>query len=271
MFKSFFPKPKLFFLSVLIWSIICISIWFSFNQSIGELFGLQVTGQEPVIGLGHFATDAFIFFTIYYIVCVALFAAAWFIFSPHKWQYWSILGSTFIMYSTYFSVQATVALNNFRKPFGDTLFKAFDPKADPPVTAQDLFEFTWIFSNIAFVLIAVFVITRFFVSHYIFRWRTAMNDYYTEHWQKLRKIEGASQRVQEDTMLFAKIVENLGVSIVDSVMTLIAFLPILWGLSSYITTLPIVGEIPAPLFQAAIFWSLFGTCLLYTSPSPRDS
>ena len=89
-----------------------------------------------------------------------------------------------------------------------------------------------------------------------------MNDYYTEHWQKLRKIEGASQRVQEDTMIFARIVEGLGVSIVDSVMTLFAFLPILWSLSSYVTALPIVGEIPAPLFQAAIFWSLFGTILL---------
>ncbi|MEM6421871.1 MAG: SbmA/BacA-like family transporter, partial [Pseudomonadota bacterium] len=43
---------------------------------------------------------------------------------------------------------------------------------------------------------------------------------------------------------------------------LFAFLPILWSLSSFITELPIVGEIPAPLFQAALFWSIFGTALL---------
>ena len=46
------------------------------------------------------------------------------------------------------------------------------------------------------------------------------------------KVEGASQRIQEDAMNFAKIVESLGLQIVRAIMLLIAFLPILWGLSS---------------------------------------
>jgi len=73
-------------------------------------------------------------------------------------------------------------------------------------------------------MIAVFVgvLTRFFVSHYIFRWRTAMNDYYMANWPKLRFVEGASQRVQEDTMRFSTTMEGLGVNLIDSVMTLIA-------------------------------------------------
>ena len=73
---------------------------------------------------------------------------------------------------------------------------------------------------------------------------------------------GASQRIQEDTQRFASIVEGLGVSIVDSIMTLFAFLPILFELSVHVTELPIVGEIPAPLMTAVLFWSLFGTVLL---------
>ena len=89
-----------------------------------------------------------------------------------------------------------------------------------------------------------------------------MNDYYMSKWEEVRHIEGASQRVQEDTMRFAGIVEGLGVAIVDAIMTLFAFLPVLWGLSQYVTELPIVGAIPAPLFSAAIAWSLFGTVLL---------
>ena len=112
--------------------------------------------------------------------------------------------------------------------------------------------------------IFIFAGYRFLVSHWIFRWRTAMNDYYMARWGKLRHIEGASQRVQDDTMRFAGIMEQLGVQIADAVMTLIAFLPILWALSSYVTELPIVGEIPAPLVTAAIVWSLFGTVLLAT-------
>ena len=89
-----------------------------------------------------------------------------------------------------------------------------------------------------------------------------MNFYYTDQWSKLRNIEGAAQRVQEDTMRFAAIMEGLGVSIIDAVMTLIAFLPVLLALSEYVTVLPLVGEIPAPLLNAAIFWSLFGTIFL---------
>lgn len=130
------------------------------------------------------------------------------------------------------------------------------------VTAADLYRLIWLFSQIAFVWIVVYVATRFFVSHYVFRWRSAMNDYYMSRWPQVRSIEGAAQRVQEDTMRFAGIVENLGSSIVESVMTLFAFLPVLAALSVQITELPVLGVIPEPLLIMAIFWSLFGTVLL---------
>jgi peptide/bleomycin uptake transporter len=108
----------------------------------------------------------------------------------------------------------------------------------------------------------VMVATGFFVKHFVFRWRTAMNDYYVERWDKVRNIEGAAQRIQEDTMRFADIVETLGVKIVESAMTLFAFLPVLFALSSHVSELPIIGEIPAPLFNTALLWSIFGTALL---------
>ena len=120
--------------------------------------------------------------------------------------------------------------------------------------------FSFLILALTYVLIAVF--TSFFVSHYVFRWRTAMNDYYTSKWKQVRHIEGASQRIQEDTMRFASIMKSLGVSIVDSVMTLIAFLPVLLELSKNVKEIPLVGEIAYPLFYAAIFWSIFGTILM---------
>jgi peptide/bleomycin uptake transporter len=82
------------------------------------------------------------------------------------------------------------------------------------------------------------------------------------YWPKLRHIEGAAQRVQEDTMRFSTTMENLGVRLVDSVMTLLAFTPVLIRLSKDVTELPIVGAIPMPLLWAAIVWSLFGTLFL---------
>jgi peptide/bleomycin uptake transporter len=65
-----------------------------------------------------------------------------------------------------------------------------------------------------------------------------MNEYYTENWEQLRHVEGASQRIQEDTMRFATIVEDLGVELIKSVMVLIAFLPLLFKISEKVPVLP---------------------------------
>ena len=89
-----------------------------------------------------------------------------------------------------------------------------------------------------------------------------MNNYYMENWHKLRHVEGAAQRVQEDTMRFAGIMEGLGSAFVSSIMTLLAFLPVLWGLSSEIAALPIIGEVTGSLVWLALFSSVFGTLLL---------
>jgi peptide/bleomycin uptake transporter len=86
-----------------------------------------------------------------------------------------------------------------------------------------------------------------------------MNDYYVENWHRLRHIEGASQRIQEDTQRFATTVEQLGASLIDALLTLIAFLPILWGLSVHVKRLPLVGEVPQALVFVAIIWAAIGT------------
>ena len=270
MFGCFFPRPKLFVLSFLVWTTLATILWFTYGTEIGQSLGFlqgwdaAEARANPVIGLGHFTTPDFIWFYVYVFVFVAVFCAFWFWLEPHPWQWWSVVGSVLILFSTYYSVQVSVAINNWRRPFFDLVQDALDPNREGTYDYYytELFSLIWIFAQIALVWMVVYVITRFGVSHYIFRWRTAMNDYYTSHWPRLRNVEGASQRIQEDTMKFASITEGLGVAIVDAVMTLIAFLPILWALSEHVTELPLVGEIPAPLFWAALFWSIFGTALL---------
>ncbi len=262
MFHSFFPRPKLFFASFVFWCALSIGVWYGGGGEFGAVFGMPQlpADAEPVVGVGYFWTPDFIWFYLYFLATAAIFSGFWYWFSPHQWFLWSVVGSAFILFSTYFSVQVSVAINNWRRPFFDLVQKALTPEGKVP--QSELYKLMLDFTLIAFLWIGVYVITRFVVSHYIFRWRTAMNDYYMSQWQKLRGIEGASQRVQEDTMRFASTVEGLGVSMIDAVMTLIAFLPILYALSSNVTELPLVGVIPAPLMQAAIFWSLFGTVLL---------
>jgi len=89
-----------------------------------------------------------------------------------------------------------------------------------------------------------------------------MTEYYSSKWQQVRHIEGASQRIQEDTMRFASIMEGLGVRLIGSVMTLLAFLPVLWALSGHVKELPILGEVSQSLVFIALFWSIIGTVLL---------
>ena len=69
--------------------------------------------------------------------------------------------------------------------------------------------------------------------------------------------EGASQRVQEDTLKFARIMEGLGVELLRSIMTLVAFLPILWGLSSNVV-IPFFKDISGSLVWVSLTASLGG-------------
>jgi peptide/bleomycin uptake transporter len=252
MFVSFFPRPNLFFPSALLWTALSMAVWYGYADGL-------FPGAAPV-GVSVFWSTPELWFDVYFTVSTLIFAAAWMIFSPHPWAGWSILGSALILFSSYFQVQVSVAINAWFGPFYDLVQAALSKSK--PVTLAEFYAQLATFAWIAFVAVTVSVLTSFFTSHYIFRWRTAMNEFYIEHWPQLRNIEGASQRVQEDTMRFAQTLEGLGATLIRSVLTLIAFLPILMKLSGDITELPLVGTIPYPLVWAAVVWSVFGTGLL---------
>ena len=62
MFESFFPKPKLFLLSLILWVAFVIGIYYTVGQSLGEVFGFNFSeeGAPTVIGLGYFITPEFL-------------------------------------------------------------------------------------------------------------------------------------------------------------------------------------------------------------------
>jgi peptide/bleomycin uptake transporter len=261
-FVSFFPKPKLFFTSAVLWALFAVFFWYFGGEQLGAYFGLPPAAPDaPVnVGITLFVAKPFLWFYVYYTTMVLAFYAFWAVYSPHPWQNWSILGSAIVIFATYFSVQVGVAFNTWYGPYYDLVQAALAKTR--PVTAQELYLGLVDISGLVFVAITIGAINAFFISHYIFRWRTAMNGFFMQHWDKLRHIEGASQRVQDDTMRFSTTMESLGVSLVRSLMTLIAFLPILFVLSKEVTELPVIGEIPYALVVAAVGWSLFGTIFL---------
>lgn len=261
MFQSFFPKPRWFFLSVVVWITLNITLWYIGGKSAGEWFGWPkgYAEQELAIGLSRFWSPAFLWFYTWFLLSTALFAIFWHLIARHPWQHWSIWGSALILFNIWFDVQVNVTINAWFAPFWDLIQNMLSSGGG---SAHKIYENMLTFLYIAMVAVTVIMLNSFFVSHYVFRWRTAMNNYYIEHWPKLRAVEGASQRVQEDTMRFASTVEELSVRLVRAVMVLIAFLPILFELSKHVPVLPLIGEIKYSLVWAAIGWSIFGTLLL---------
>jgi peptide/bleomycin uptake transporter len=181
-------------------------------------------------------------------------------FLSRRWWTWSLLGTALILYATWYRVGLDVQINEWFGSFYDTVQLALSKPNS--VTLPEFWRQLGVFLRIAMLYVTIAVVLEFFIKHYIFRWRQAMNDYYMAHWERLRHIEGAAQRVQEDTMRFARIMEGLGVEFMRSIMTLAAFLPILWVLSEKVTELPWVGPVPHSLVWVALMSAMFGTVLL---------
>ncbi|WP_041675611.1 peptide antibiotic transporter SbmA, partial [Ramlibacter tataouinensis] len=181
-------------------------------------------------------------------------------FLSRRWWPWSLLGSALILFATWYRVSLDVEINEWFGSFYDMVQNALGKPGS--VTLPQFWGQLLTFGRIAMLYITIAVVLDFFIKHFIFRWRQAMNDYYMAHWEQLRRIEGAAQRVQEDTMRFARIMESLGVEFMRSLMTLGAFLPILWVLSEKVTELPFVGPVPHSMVWVALMSALFGTVLL---------
>ena len=180
-------------------------------------------------------------------------------FKLKKWFYWSWLGSAIILGSLWVQVEIDVKINEWFGVFYDMIQKALaEPNA---VTIQEYFASLFSFITLAGMYIAVYVAISFFTAHFLFRWRTAMVEWYHSVYDKARKIEGASQRVQEDTIKFTRIMEGLGTSLIESIMILIQFVPILFGLSIGIPIF-FFGEWEYGLIVGALIWTIGGTVFL---------
>ena len=173
-------------------------------------------------------------------------------FTERKWLIWSWGGFFFIILSLLAQTYIDVKINEWYKGFYDLLQKA---------TERELSEFydgIFLFMKLAIPYVIIYTITNYFTRLWAFRWREAMTFSYMPYWRAVdAKVEGASQRIQEDAMNFAKIVESLGLQVVRAIMLLIAFIPILWGLSANVV-IPFFKDISGSLVWVSLTASLGG-------------
>ncbi len=180
-------------------------------------------------------------------------------FNSKKWFLWAWIGSFIILSSLWVQVVIDVKINEWFGVFYDMIQKALaEPNA---VSIDEYFASLFSFITLAGMYIAVYVAISFFTAHFLFRWRTSMVEWYHSVYDKARKIEGASQRVQEDTIKFTRIMEGLGTSLIESIMILIQFIPILFGLSFGIPIF-FFGEWEYGLIVGALIWTIGGTVFL---------
>ena len=180
-------------------------------------------------------------------------------FKDRKWAVWAYLGSFTILASLWIQVQIDVKINEWFGTFYDMIQKALGtPNA---VTMDEYIGGLMSFGKLAAIWIVLGLATSFLTSHFLFRWRTSMVDWYHSVYDKARHIEGASQRVQEDTVKMSRIVEGLGTSLIESVMVIVEFFPVLMALS---VGIPIMwfGDWQLGLVTGAIIWAVGGTILM---------
>ncbi len=180
-------------------------------------------------------------------------------FTLKKWFLWSWLGSFVILSSLWVQVKIDVKINEWFGKFYDMIQKALSKPNS--ITMQEYWDSLFSFISLAGLYVSVYVVMIFFTAHYLFRWRTAMVEWYHSVYDKASKIEGAAQRVQEDTIKFSRIMESLGTSLIESIMVLIQFIPILLGLS---VGIPIYffGDWEYGLITGALLWTIGGTIFL---------
>ena len=180
-------------------------------------------------------------------------------FTEPKWYLWAWAGSAIILSSLWVQVQIDVKINEWFGEFYDMIQKALgEPNA---ITITEYWKSLFSFITLAGIYVALAVAVSFFTAHFLFRWRTAMVEWYHSVYDQARTIEGASQRVQEDTIKFSRIMEGLGTSFIEAIMIIVEFIPILFGLSIGIPIF-FFGEWEYGLITGALIWSIGGTLFL---------
>ena len=95
------------------------------------------------------------------------------------------------------------------------------------VTAQ-----LWLFAEIIAPVVTTSPACKWVRSSWAFAWRLALMSGYLRAWDThAEPIEGASQRLHEDTQRFAVALDGCLVTVLDAIFTLIVFTPILCELS----------------------------------------
>ena len=195
--------------------------------------------------------------------------------SDEKWQARGLLLAIILLNLA--TVYMAVQFNDWNRVFYDAL-----QAKDEPVFWQQLTRFTYLaFGSI------VIVVYKFYLTQVLeMRWRKWMTGYYLQRWlsnQTFYKLEltrftqtanstqnaintdNPDQRISEDVNQFTAQTVSLCMGLLNSVVTLVSFVGILWGLSGAFS-FALGGSsytIPGYMLWAAVVYCLVGSVLTH--------
>ena len=182
--------------------------------------------------------------------------------SEEKWSAWGLLLTVIAL--NLGNVYISVRINEWNNSFYNAL-QAFN--------GDEFFRQIGVFCILAGLFIAISVYALYLSQMLRLRWRRWLTRKYLGAWlgnrayyqlQLQNTTDNPDQRISEDLNLFATYVLNLSIGLLTSVVSLVSFLVILWGLSGP-AELPlgngITLRIPAYLVWVALIYAGAGTWL----------
>ena len=193
--------------------------------------------------------------------------AAWSLTKPYwtsdeKWSAWALL--LLIIALNLGTVYITVLINQWNNAFYDALQE---------LNFQKFLQQMGVFSVLATIYIIIAVYSLYLSQMLQIRWRRWLTRRFVGSWLSNRtyyrmqfasKTDNPDQRISEDLNQFTSYVLRLSLGLLTSVVTLVSFIVILWGLSGP-ATIPLgswgVLHIPGYLVWAALIYAGIGTWL----------
>lgn len=149
-----------------------------------------------------------------------------------KYRVYAWTMSLALITGIWFEAWLLTEVNDFYGTFWEAINKHDGPSAWAVFLPQQWYydsTFVWM----AALLVLNGTIVSYFSNKWGFQWRQSIvEEYIPAYLRHNRNVEGASQRIQEDTYKFARYVRDLGRGAFKAVFTLLLFIPILAELSS---------------------------------------
>lgn len=150
-------------------------------------------------------------------------------YGAHRLYAWSMM--TALMVAVGLEAWVLTELNVFIGGFWEAI-GSYDSEGTWNIFLPQSFLYDGSFTWIAIILVVNGALLSYFSNKWTFWWRQSIvEEYIPVYLEKNKDVEGAAQRIQEDTYKFARYVRDLGRGFLKAVFILIGFIPVLWTLS----------------------------------------